>query len=297
MNNLIVNGIDLGAVVSGRIPAPWMDGVSMVPGMGPKIGGGGLLNFGQIDPFGVETPRYAPPPAIRRGAQQIVVKASDWPIGGVSFDGIMGTEHNLASTSTNYPIQSGAVMSDHVIQQPTSLSIQVMVSDANPFTTPADQSKLDSIANKMKSYRNMSNYAEMERDLQSGSRSRALFSILECMKVSGELVEVVTRLKTYKNMLLVNISVADDLTTLYGLKASLFFEEKIIADTPSVFDSKRSQANAPDSYGGIQDPPLPNPVEGSLIDSLLPADAKDKIRETFGEVADYVNKGLERLIK
>ena len=63
------------------------------------------------------------------GLQQFVFRTPRWPIGGMYFDGILRTEHTSRVRTTNYPVQTGVVMTDHAIIEPAELTIDVMMTD------------------------------------------------------------------------------------------------------------------------------------------------------------------------
>ena len=62
-----------------------------------------------------------------KGLQNFTFQGKNWTIGGMAFDGIMRTDHQSSVRATQYPVQTGVVMTDHAIVEPAELTIDIMI--------------------------------------------------------------------------------------------------------------------------------------------------------------------------
>ena len=108
------------------------------------------------------------------------------------FDAVFHTDHQSNVTVTQHPVQVGAPVSDHAYQEPDEVTLEIGMSDA-----------MVGVAN---------------------NHSVNAYNTLRAIQAKREPVTLVTRLWTYQNMVLTSISAPDDQTTMYGLKATLYFQ-------------------------------------------------------------------------
>lgn len=137
-------------------------------------------------------------------------------IGGLVFDAVLKTDHTSKVTATSHPVESGASISDHAFVEPKEISIEVGVSDCET----------------------------KNGTFGSGSRSLNAFNALMKLQASRRLITVVTRFKTYRNMLITSVSVPDDYTTMNSFRASLMLKEIPIVYTSTVTVSERGSGQA-----------------------------------------------------
>lgn len=138
------------------------------------------------------------------GIQQMLMVKSN--IGGFFFDAIFSadTEHSL--TITQHPVQTGANISDHAFVNPIRISMQVGVSDAMAYRYDADYGG-DGNTKSVQAYRLLCKLQELRIPM-----------------------DVVTRLNTYKNMLIESIEVNDDVSTLCALKATVNLVQVLVVN-------------------------------------------------------------------
>ena len=130
-------------------------------------------------------------------------------IGGFFFDAILRTSHTSKLKITEHPVEEGAAITDHSFVEPQAITIEVGMSDAC-------KSFVDGQFN------------------QSYTRSVSAFDTLKKLQEQRIPLTVHTRLCTYNNMLVETITVPDDYTSLYGLKATVGLREIIVVSTRSV---------------------------------------------------------------
>lgn len=138
------------------------------------------------------------------GFQQLLMVKTN--IGGYFFDAIFSvdTEHSL--TITQHPVQTGANISDHAFVNPIRISMQVGVSDAMAYRAGADYGA-DGSTKSVQAYRLLCKLQELRMPMN-----------------------VVTRLNTYKNMLIESIEVNDDVSTLCALKATVNLVQVLVVN-------------------------------------------------------------------
>lgn len=118
------------------------------------------------------------------------------------FDAVFSTEHNLSITATQHPVQTGSSVSDHAFTNPTEVSIEVGMSDAMQGV--------------------------------GADHSVNAFQQLKAIMMRKEPLTVITRLDTYKNMLITSISAPDNYETMHGLKAQVYFQQIEIVSVATV---------------------------------------------------------------
>ncbi|MDL2289128.1 hypothetical protein LJC32_07145 [Oscillospiraceae bacterium OttesenSCG-928-F05] len=135
-------------------------------------------------------------------------------VGGLYFDAILKTDHTSKITATDHPVESGANITDHAYVEPDEISVEIGVSDS----------------------------AIEAGSFGTGARSITAFQALRKLQQSRQPFTVVTRLHTYKNMLISSISAPDDFSTMNALKAVIMMREIIIVSTQTVTVSARASA-------------------------------------------------------
>lgn len=182
-----------------------------------------------------------------------IFSSPKWPIGGVYFDGIIRTEHVTSIRPTNYPVQTGVVMTDHAVIQPAELSIDVMMSDAKTSAYVSTDPILNLFYSELQNISFLSNALDLcatPTTTSGDGRSVSAYQTLVAMQYSRVPITVETRLRTYKNMLIESVSAPDDVMTLNAMKCSVRLREVIIADVAEVQVSARAAATTQQTSGG-----------------------------------------------
>lgn len=109
------------------------------------------------------------------------------------FDAVFSMDHQSNVTVTQHPVQAGASISDHAYEEPDEVTLEIGMSDA------------------------MSGVGT--------NHSVNAYTTLRAIQSKREPVKLITRLKTYNNMVIASISAPDDQTTMFGLKANIYFQE------------------------------------------------------------------------
>ena len=189
-----------------------------------------------------------------KNIQGFLFKTPKWGINGVYFDGILKTEHKSSVKLTQFPIQSGCMGTDHAVVEPASLSIDIMMSDANNIRNLNKTELLNTVIQYLKSLVKNSNYVEINSDLNGDGRSVNAWTILRGMQLARTPITVETRLHDYKNMIIEELSVPDDYKTYTALRCSVRLREIITVGVSDYTSSKRplETMEKPANFGEVQ---------------------------------------------
>lgn len=150
-----------------------------------------------------------------------------YSINNYVFDGIVRAEHTKRTRITSHPVQTGANITDHAFIEPNELMLEIAMSDA----------MRDKVAGQFGT---------------GDGRSQKAYETLVAMQKARQPLTVVTRLETYNNMLIENISVPDDNKTIYGLSATVTLKEIFIVEVGTTTVSARPQTTNTTQGGDLQ---------------------------------------------
>lgn len=138
------------------------------------------------------------------GVQQLLMVKTN--ISGYFFDAVFNTDTEHSLTITQHPVQTGANISDHAFVNPIRISMQIGVSDCMAYRVGASYGG-DGDTKSVQAYRLLCKLQELRIPM-----------------------DVVTRLNTYKNMLIESIEVSDDVSTLCALKATVNLVQVLVVN-------------------------------------------------------------------
>lgn len=125
--------------------------------------------------------------------------------GNFVFDAVFSTDHSANLTVTQHPVQSGASISDHAYMEPDEVSIEIGMTDVASDATSAGT-----------------------------SRSVNAYTQLRAIMEQREPVTLITRLKTYQNMIITSMSAPDDYKTMHALRVSVYFQQINIVSVSTI---------------------------------------------------------------
>lgn len=223
-----------------------------------------------------------------KNIQGFLFKTPKWGINGVYFDGILKTEHKSSVKLTQFPIQSGCMGTDHAVVEPASLSIDIMMSDANNIRNLNKTELLNTVIQYLKSLVKNSNYVEINSDLNGDGRSVNAWTILRGMQLARTPITVETRLHDYKNMIIEELSVPDDYKTYTALRCSVRLREIITVGVSDYTTSKRplETMEKPANFGEVQG--------NKIVDFIK--DAAEKGTKAFNILTDQNNSALVNVV-
>ena len=113
---------------------------------------------------------------------------------GVEIDSVIDEGHNSQSTVTTYPVEYGADMSDHMQDQPRTVTLNCLMSDVS--------------SNELVDFGLTGAAGSLARDITGdrNTRSAQAWKQIEALKSRHALITLVTQLKTYTNMAIISLS-------------------------------------------------------------------------------------------
>nr|DAH65665.1 MAG TPA: hypothetical protein [Caudoviricetes sp.] len=176
-------------------------------------------------------------------AEQIIKTYLDTSKGKFIFDAYFNINHESTLTITQHPIQSGASVSDHAYMEANKLSFQIGMSDVMQDVSDTSFQKFS----------------------DGNSRSISAYKVLRMLQEERIPITVVTRLYTYKNMLIETISAPDDNKTAYALKANVTLKQIFVVNVTTVKISERPQKSNEANEGDQK----PQKADESILSKLF----------------------------
>lgn len=172
-------------------------------------------------------------------------------IGGYIFDCYPQIQHQLTSTITSHPTQYGADFSDYQYEEPDVLVFQIGMSDTMfdivngqfnnavaPLGTSGNVLTSDEFGDYLigeTTFIDRLKYIKAKAlSVFTSERSVNAYKILAKMKLQGIPFDCTTRLNTYHNMLIKDITIVEDNTTAHGLRATVTCQEVLITEVKEV---------------------------------------------------------------
>ncbi len=142
-------------------------------------------------------------------------------------DAVFTLQHDLEMTLTQNPVLTGTNIVDHAYMQPQTVTLEIGMSDTMDSYSPG-----------------MWNTA--------GSKSVNAYRKFKSLALARTSFTLSTRLDIYQQMLISHISVPDDVTTLHALRATITFQQLILASVstqPLAQNSSRPESTSLGNYG------------------------------------------------
>ena len=178
-------------------------------------------------------------------------------IGSVELDVTMREDHRYSSRVTNYPVEEGSTLSDHIINEPAEITLEGIVTDS-PLSI-----------------------------LSFFNRSVDAFNQFVEIHEKRELVTVVTGLKIYPNMAITSLNVPRDLRTGQSLKFTIELQN-VILDS-----SVRLELNEENLFGGVQSK-IPGEIVSSGENiPLIQSDPANSLKDQATSGTDFGIQGLQ----
>lgn len=167
------------------------------------------------------------------------------------FDAVTKTQHQSRLVKTKHPVENNSNISDHTIKQPEVVTLEGIVTN-HPLSLASSAvgaistfvgSALVPIVGAVAQFATarvgsalLNNPKPDERlggrTLENNqTRNILAYQILQELQINSIPVTIVTGLKVYENMLLININTAETTKTSHALVTSATFEEIQIAST------------------------------------------------------------------
>jgi len=145
----------------------------------------------------------------------------------VTFDATMSENHSSNSEVTDHPIETGASVVDHIRRLPEELGLVGVVTD-DPLV--AERSTKATAANT---------------GGDPDQRAVSAYNFILQSKDEGRLVRVFTKLRDYRNMVIISLNVTRDRSESRIVRVELQLREVMIANTEQVEAPTPTLAAAP----------------------------------------------------
>ena len=123
-------------------------------------------------------------------------------------DGALRINHTSRMTKTRHPIQNGAPISDHAYREPSRVVIEAVFSDVLQDFNKDSKARL---------------YTD------DSTKSISAYGAFIFLQRSKHPITLTTKLAEYTGMLIEDIETPDDISTKYGLRMRVTFEEVLTA--------------------------------------------------------------------
>jgi Dit-like phage tail protein len=190
------------------------------------------------------------PPQWNRNTPQITCISTTTQLGAPTsyfFDAVFKVNHIQEVTITKQPVQTGAPVADHSYMQPARVELEIGMSDT------------------------MSEYRPIRNSV--GPKSVNAYRQFIDLQNKRSQLTLVTRLKTYENMVITTIRATDDKSTINALKATIIFEQIFPAQITSV--ALASQSGGVPGGGGGTDTSTRGQLTGNTLSGTLVAQDAD----------------------
>lgn len=174
------------------------------------------------------------------------------------FDAVFTLQHHLEMTLTQNPVLTGTNIVDHAYMQPQTVTLDLGMSDT-----------MDSYAPGMWN--------------TAGSKSVNAYQKLKQLALARTVFVLQTRLQSYSQMLISDISAPDDVSTLHALRATVTFQQLIqasVSTQPLPQNSTRPESTSQSNYGATSGVYVPNGVLkgfGATGENFLPGGSLSSI--------------------
>ena len=177
----------------------------------------------------------------------------------LSVDAVLVERHEMASRVSQYPVEDGGTISDHILNEPRRVSIEGFVTDSPLSGLPVPGAGIiEAVA------------------LAGQSPTRGAFGFLESLRDDRMRVTLVTGLKRYESMVLTTLSIPRDGGTGQALRFSADFVEIEVVETQSVTipadqlqPGKAMQQGASELDMGKQQPEIVSDAERKSMAKLI----------------------------
>jgi len=159
----------------------------------------------------------------------------------IELDVTMRENHNYSSRVTNYPIEDGSTLSDHIINEPTTLNLEGIVTDSPLAIFP------------------------------TFNRSVKAFNQLVDLHRKRVVIKVVSGIKVYEKMVITSLDVPREVLTGQSLRFNIQLQEVILDSTVllqdrDIFDDRKEVINREEVSSGENIELIQNDPQNSLKD-------------------------------
>ena len=154
------------------------------------------------------------------------------------FDAVLEVGHSQKLEKTHHPVQTGADISSHAYLLPPRLTLYILMSDA------VDSYATGAASNHYKQFAG------------NPSKSVSAYQTLLDIQAGRQPLTIVTRLRTYTNMVITSLDPHEDYKTITGLRMPVEFEAIFTGSTSTPPASARTNTTDSTGLGAVSPTPL-----------------------------------------
>lgn len=187
-------------------------------------------------------------------------------IGGISIDGSIREVTTRTMRISSNPIEDGSNIADHVIREPIRVVIEGVITDTPMGLAAFTDGSASTIGGVVDSISGIFGKSTSSGDTRSRQAYKELVSLLE----KKELLEIVTKLETYDNLIFESITVNQDKTTAKSVFFLAYFSEALVVISSSSYLDAENITLGKDSagYGELKN--------GGAMPTTIASDSSEK---------------------
>lgn len=168
---------------------------------------------------------------VLKGNKRITIQRSDAPSGAYLVVEVAKSEtHTLTANATEYPVENGVSISDHILNKGVIYEISGIISD-DPIDF-LNASVIDRFRAPFLEHEKIySSQVSQTRSFANDSPSKNAFYLLNILYYQKIPVNIITDLTEYKNMVMESLTIPRDQNTYRALKFDARFREVLLAQS------------------------------------------------------------------
>ena len=177
------------------------------------------------------------------------------------FDGVMRVSHSQPMTATEHPIQDAANLTDHIRANQANITMDVLMTDVLPA------------------------YA-VGQWVGNASKSISCFETLDALRLQRVPLTLMTRLKTYSPVFIMNVIPDDTAQTQFGLRCRVEFRQMFLFSVATQTSSARNQTTGTSAIGTTATQPVPAGVtaQNGLPSTATGVQSSSQLQSESGSV-------------
>lgn len=193
----------------------------------------------------------------------------DGSLSVIDFDAIMTEGHSTTVLVTEHPVEAGSVIVDHVRPSPDTLALEVFISD-----TPLSLEGALVERSLYPKFGAEGVSVEDGRYTQEFQRVQSVYDQIRTLARTGQLVTVYTTLRTYKDLLITDVSTPRGPDDGSSVRISVNFRQirfvaSEAAKVPVAFQARDKKKRGGGSQATKRIDPKTEENSGSILDSVL----------------------------
>lgn len=174
------------------------------------------------------------------------------------FDAVLLLDHEQRLEKTAHPVQTGGVISSHAYVMPARVSLDIGMSDVmDAYSTSTGLANNASSTGGSVTPASTATFTGNPYGGSGKGKSVSAYQTMLTLQAQRVPLTVVTRLRTYNNMVVTSVAPQESGKTVAGLRMRVDFEEIFTASTTTAPASARPDSTATTGLGTVNPSPVP----------------------------------------